>query len=85
MHFVFSGFFSIFYFRHIGHVGWDPNTGFDVSMFSNHVHYSSVEMYWPILDFFKFIFVVSGICLNVLVFYVRMRLRFKTILLFRHS
>lgn len=21
----------VFYFRHIGHVGWDPNTGFDLN------------------------------------------------------
>ena len=31
-HFFFL-FFSVCYFRHIGHVGWDPNTGFDVSYF----------------------------------------------------
>lgn len=31
---IFSHTFSLallFFYRHIGHVGWDPNTGFDVS------------------------------------------------------
>lgn len=51
----FSVFFFFFYFRHIGHVGWDPNTGFDVSVFSSHKHYYSKYMgiLWPI---FRFLF-----------------------------
>lgn len=41
--YAFSIFYFIFvyFFRHIGHVGWDPNTGFDVSVFASHKHYCS--------------------------------------------
>ena len=74
-------FFPIFYFRHIGHVGWDPNTGFDVSIFSSRKHYSKyVGMIWPIFRFFFLMFIFWWIlvlfecaCVHVLI-----PLRFET-------
>lgn len=55
--------FSIFHGRHIGHVGWDPNTGFDVSILLSCISYDSeyMGMLWLILGFlftvFKILFI----------------------------
>lgn len=71
MHFLFFTF--VYFFRHIGHVGWDPNTGFDVSVFASHKHYCSklVGIPWPGCRFLLlFIFMNSGIYLNAVFMYI---------------
>lgn len=56
--FFFSVFFSVCYFRHIGHVGWDPNTGFDVSYFQaiNVITLNMWECHVLLLDFYSYTF-----------------------------